>query len=1105
MKTIVNFFYRACVLVMLSTLCVKVSAQSGKYFSPDNGLSSSLVNAIYQDSRGFVWVSTEYGLNRFDGLTFTVYSHSDDDAGSLANNYSQALGEDAHQNLLVASENALMRYNRATDSFSRIPLIRNSRRVAARVIAIQKDGDGTVWVATRGQGLFRLDSESDEAQSVDDLLQDANVNYQACLWVDSKGNVWIGTENEGLIFFDRKAKQKQQFSDPSFVEGGVTCVTEDDKGVVFVGTNKHGLVRYDVEKKKMTPVPYKGNGSMGTIYCMANINGRLFVGTDGQGLKYYNAEKNDLEDYLVDRAPIDLSEAKIHAIMKGNEGNVWLGLFQRGLVSMPEANNTFDYFGYKSVIENPLGTACILSVNQTPDKHIWVSGDGEGLYELDENGHRLRHLQPTGSAGSVPQTPLCTYLDSRGNFWVGSFLGGISRLDRGSGSCSLLADSLKSAIVYAIAEDKKHNLYFSLFGQGFVQYDLDLHYVTRYASSKDEKVDRSRDELMGDWVNAIFCDRDGYVWLGHDKGVSCFNPETNSFLNFDHRNTLVIGCVGYAFCQDLNGNVWVGTTDGLYRYNRAKNELSHFTVKDGLASNVVCGLAADEKGNIWISTYRGMTCFEATSGNFVNYQASDGLQGNEFTHGAYFTASDGRIFFGGTNGVTAFYPDRVGAVSHPVQVHISDFFIGNDAVHRNTLSGNKAVVDDEVFDAEVFRLSHSDNTFSIAFTTLNFDHPEQITYQYRIDELGDRWMTTSPGVERVTYNNLAPGTYTFRILAIDHGRPSEERVVTIIIDKPWYVTWWAILIYIAVFCVLVWVAAVFVLARLRRFRQNAIAKRKGQLEDAQSQFYGRFSEEIRKPVASLMKTLEMFKKTDKEGTLRDVHLGMYAQNYRLYHLVQQMIDVRNIDRDELKLHFSEINLVSFIDNLVPAFEPAAEERRLRFVFAHQQQKLMVWADTEQLIHVIVNMLVNAFKYTPKGGDVRISLTIGHDDAREDALFEYCEIAVEDTCTALNKTQAAHIFDRFYQPEDGSEDAHAIGRVGMYMVKRIMELHHGYIFATTGSDGRGNRFVARLPLGKGHLTEEELKPAPTPHTSAPWKVAPMREMNETKVKALVNVE
>jgi signal transduction histidine kinase/ligand-binding sensor domain-containing protein len=1079
-------------------------AQSGKYFSPDNGLSSSLVNAVYQDTRGYVWIATEYGLNRFDGLTFKVYFHSDDDAGSLANNYSQCLGEDAHQNLLVASENALMRYNRETDSFSRIPLLRNERRVTARVVAMQTDPNGTVWIATRGQGLFRLDSESSDAQSVDQAFTDANLNYQAALWVDSRGWVWIGTENEGLVCFDRKSSQKQVFDDARFTESGVTCITEDDNGVVFVGTNKKGLMRYNLANKSMSAVPYAGNGSLGTIYCMANIKGKLIIGTDGQGIKVYNPEKEVVEDYDVDRAPIDLSEAKIHTIFKGNEGNVWLGLFQRGVVSLPQSGSTFDYFGYKSVKGNPLGTACILSVNQTPDKHIWVSGDGEGLYELDEHGHRLNHYQPGGGSNSVPLTPLCTFLDSQGNFWVGSFLGGILRMDRSSGHCTLMADSLKAAIVYAIAEDKQNNLYFSLFGQGFVQYNLKSHDMARYSSSKDDKVDRARDELMGDWVNAIYCDKDGYVWLGTDKGISCFNPETNSFLNFDHRNSLTTGCVGYAFCEDAAGNVWAGTTDGLYAYNRKRNETRHFTVKDGLASNVVCGLAADERGNIWISTYQGMSCYEASNAHFVNYQASDGLQGNEFTHGAYYCAPDGRVFFGGTNGVTAFYPDRVGAVEHSMEVHITEFYIGNDAVHRNTMSGDRLVVNGEVYDAEVFHLAHNDNTFSIAFTTLSFDHPEQITYRYRIDQLGEQWMTTRPGVERVTYNNLAPGVYTFRIFAIDHGKESEMRVVNIIIDKPWYTKWWALLSYVVVFLIAVWVFAIFVLARLRRHRLAEMEERENQMNDAKSLFFAKFSEEIRKPVASMLRTLDMFKKTDKEGTLRDIHLGLYRQNYRLYHLVQQMIDVRVIERQEMKLHFQQLDLVEFIDSLTPSFESTAVERRIHFAFAHQHQNEMVWADPDQLIHVVVNILVNAFKYTPEGGSVRISLATGHDVNRQDLLSEYCQITVDDTSVPLRPEQAKHVFDRFYQNDSSQGGEHAMGRVGLFVARSIVELHHGEIFLDQSAEVTGTRFVIRLPKGKKHLTPEELAPAPVRKLSQ-REVAPMKTINETKIEALVGVK
>ena len=769
-------------VVCLCCIAQYSEAQTGKVYTTDMGLSSSLINQIFQDKQGFIWVTTEYGLNKFDGLRFTNYRHISADSSSIRNNYVRTLFEDSRRNLLVGCIDGLMKYDRETDSFLEIPMFRAGKRVFPHITQMQELHNGEIWMTTTGQGMFRLDEQQKQAVSVDNLLKQSNYNFQSCFYEDSYYNIWIGTYGNGLICYMPATKEVRVFKYPTLNDNNVAAIIEDKEGNLFVGTQKQGLSRYNRQENNFIPVPYTGDGPL-SVYCMSLVSGQLLVGTDGQGLKMYNSAKEQLEDYTINSAPMDFSEGKIHTVLEDKDKNLWLGLFQKGVVLIPKQDNPFEYYGSKSIYYNPIGQGCVMSIFQDSNGHLWVGADNEGIYELDANGKRLRHYQPGSSAHSVANTIMCIYEDTDKNLWLGSYTRGVARFNRKTGECdySLPIDNEK---IFSITEDKQKNLYIGTLGSGFYQYNLKTGKLKHYESSKDETDDLKRNELVNDWVNYIFCDSEGLIWLGHYKGVSCFNPSTESFINYKKVNTLISGCVGYVIQEDHSGKIWAGTTDGLYSFDKTTNELERFAMANGLPNNVICGLSEDFRHDIWISTYMGISRYDVQNNRFINYYSRDGLQGNEFMHGAFYTDKNGKIYFGGINGITCFSPGSIGNTSKETNVWITDFYVFNQPIHKNSLSNGDPIIHTSVQEANLFRLSYLDNTFSIIFSTLQYNNPEQISYQYKIDELGSQWLSTEPGVNRVTYNNLPPGKYTFRVRALNYGNYSEVRTIKILITLP---------------------------------------------------------------------------------------------------------------------------------------------------------------------------------------------------------------------------------------------------------------------------------------------------------------------------------
>lgn len=1080
MKTAPN---KAPLIVLLLCLVVlPLAAQTGKFYSTNNELSSSLINQIFQDKRGFIWIATEYGLNRFDGLRFSNYKHVSGDSTSIKNNYVRTLFEDSRQNLLVGCIDGLMKYDSETDTFREIPMIRAGKRVFPHITQMQKLHNGEIWVVTTGQGIFRLDEEKQQAESIDAIMRQVNYNFQSNLYEDSHYNIWIGTEGDGLICYLPDTQEVRVFRYPVINDNYVSAIGEDKYGNLFIGTQKHGLSRYEREQNRFVPVPYMGGEEL-SIYCLTLVDDRLLIGTDGQGLKTYNRMTGKIEDYSINSAPLDFSEGKIHTIMEDRDKNLWVGLFQKGIVLMTKQENPFEYYGNKSIHYNPIGQGCVMSIYQDSNRHLWVGADNEGIFELDAEGKRLRHYQPGNDPRSMANTIMCMYEDTNGDFWLGTYTRGLAKLNRRTGECEypLPVDNEK---IFSITEDRHKNLYIATFGSGFYQYNLVTKELKHYESSKDETGDLTRNELANDWVNYIFCDSEGMIWLGHYKGISCFNPVNESFINYRKVNTLVEDRVGYVVQEDHAGNIWAGTTDGLYCFNKKTDELTCFTVADGLPNNVICGICEDEEHNMWISTYMGICKYDAKTGRYINYYAGDGLQGNEFTHGAFYKDEAGKVYFGGINGITYFQPSSIESVLKDTKVWITDFSIFNQPVRKNTRSGRHTVIYTSVPDANMFQLAHYDNTFSIVFSTLQYNNPEQISYQYKIEELSNQWLSTEPGVNRVTYNNLLPGKYTFHVRALSHGNLSEIRTVKILITPPWYEMWWAYCIYAFLFGLLVLGIVNYILSRMRHRREIMKREHAEQLNEAKLQFFINISHEIRTPMTLIINPLEKLLAEKKGGEVQKTYLMIYRNAQRILRLINQLMDIRKLDKGQMFMKFRETDMVGFIDDVMLTFDYMARKKKIHFSFEHVMPQLKVWVDMNNFDKILMNIFSNAFKYTPEQGEITVILSTGRDSTRRDPLKEYFEITVTDNGIGLDREKIERIFERFYQIDNDVTKSNFGTGIGLHLSRSLVELHHGIILAENREDAPGSRFIIRIPLGSAHLRTDELEDVEaviTPHT------------------------
>lgn len=1060
----------------ITAFCLSIAsyAQVGKLYSAEQELSNSLINDIYQDSYGFIWTSTEYGLNKYDGTRYRIYKYNEKDPTTIRNNYVSTTVEDNKQRLWIGLINGLMIYDRNKDCFKEIIMKRNGKRVYPLVTSIIQLHDGTIWIGTAGAGLFSYLEDKGIATPKYKISKQIHSTILSYIYEDSRMNIWIGTEDNGVACYMPFSNKIRIYNYPELSSNHVSSIAENNEGTMFIGTLNHGINKMSVKDKTFSVI--NNNRSLAIKSLTINRANHLLIGTDGQGLKIYNEKDNNILTYQPQHSPFNLSSGKVHSILEDRSGNLWLGIFQKGVLFLPNSVSMFNSWTFVNHDNHSIISGSVMSVHRTRDGRIWVGVDSEGLYEINKNGEILHHyLNTTGDSTSVPYTIMCMFEDTKGQLWLGSYTNGLALFNKTTGKCTYI-DQLKDKRIYNINEDKDKNLFIATLGSGLFRYNLITHKLIHFDMNSANNGNVLESERLGALMGFITSYYDGnhYLWLGHFRGISCFDIRTNSFVNLRDVNKRLNERACYCMLKDYRGNIWLGTSCGLFLYNVKKKTLKEYTTDNGLSNEVISGICEDKNHYIWCSTYNGLTRLDPSTGNCLNFFIEDGLQGNEFTYGAFYKDYEGFLYFGGTNGITCFDPQKIQESKKNLRILITNFYLYNDKpINTRSKSNGHSIMQESVLNNEVYSLGYNDNTFTIEYSVMEFANPDRIIYEYKMEGLSDKWVSNRSGVNRVTYNNLRPGKYTFLVRAKDGDNYSNEKKITIIIAHPWYSTPWAFLLY---FCILVVFGALLAnMARSKneQLKQKRLHRDAERINEAKLQFFINISHEIRTPMTLIINPLEKLLKETKDAELTKTLTLMYRNGQRILRLINQLLDVRKIDKGQMHLKYRETNIVGFIKDLMLPFSYTADKRNITFRFFHEEDELMVWIDLNNFDKVLMNLLSNAFKFTPDGGEISITLSTGTDPMVKGALKKYFEIIVVDNGIGLDPDKVKQIFERFYQINNDAAQSNFGTGIGLHLSRSLVELHHGTIKAENRTDCVGSKFIVRLPLGCNHLKKEEL--------------------------------
>jgi signal transduction histidine kinase/ligand-binding sensor domain-containing protein/DNA-binding response OmpR family regulator len=1029
---------RTILLLLMSVLFSGLSYAQTGYFIPSDRFSSSLISDLCQDKQGSIWIATDYGLNRFDGYRFQTFLHNESDSNSLAVNVVVSLLTDRDGQLWVGTNHGLNRFDSDTETFINYPF---PYGLHPRVSDICQRKNGTLLVGTDGYGLFSL-----KDGKLSPFVIDQREMYFTHIFEDSKGRLWKAGFDETIVMFD--GKKVTRFT--SMVGNPQGFIERDGEVLVLC---LHGLMSYRNGKMTVANIDISQAVSREAVFTTISLgeSNNIYIGTRGQGLyRLISDGTRRLVRVDIDAYGIDLNTARVNCVFFDRGGNMWLGCHRKGLLMMPLRPMAFKNWSFQSQGVN-LGST-ISSVCEGDDGMIWCTVQGVGVYGFDRNGHVKAHP-------ASPDAVEFIFRDNLKRYWVGTD-DGLFAYDPNTGRYQLKV-TFDCDKFNDMTSGPDGRIFISTYSRGFCVYDPKTEELRNYNFNQGDSVNG---RICNNWIQGMATDTQGLLWMATTSGVSCFNPATGSFRS-QGWGALLYGVGCFDVCElhsgqlsdgrQLRGCIAIGTEQGLYLYDRRTRNVERFPGSEQLNNKAISYIVQSNEGDLWCSTSQGIWQYQLRTHTFIGFVGGNGLTQKEYLYGVGMHTDNDKIFFAHSDGLTTFMPKDIKADSSSLApLHLTGVLVGGQVVTSQTVLNDIRVTDKPVWDSDLFTLSYLDHTITLGFSQMTFDNPMNVIFEYRVDD-GD-WIRNPVGVNEFTLSHLQPGTYHIHVRALQGSEYTPEKEVTLVIRAPWYRTKLAYFIYFAILVSL----GVYVFVTYRRRATE-------QMNEEKMKFLINATHDIRSPLTLIMSPLANLKRrlsgTDQTDALRDIDTIEHNAK-RILNLVNQILDVRKIDKQQLQLHCQQTDMVKFVNGICRMYEYNASERHITFRFNHEDERLEAWIDRSQFDKVVTNLLSNAFKYSFDGGTIEINLS--HDDKN-------LKLQVVDTGVGLDGDSLKHIFDRFYQGTN-SYRLHIDGTgIGLNLCKMIVDMHHGTIEARNRQGEKGSVFEVCLPLGKEHLTEQEI--------------------------------
>ena len=1024
---------RKLLLTLITVISQTLSGQT--HFYTSEKLSSNQITHICQDKDGYLWIGTEYGLNKYDGYRFTNYLHDAGNQNTVSSNVISCLFQDCEGTLWVGTQTGLDRYNPESNRF--IPVEMKGAASLPRINAIIQEDSCHLLIGTAGYGLFRLNTRDNSSEKLDGYAKGDN-NFFSYIHIDKKGYFWKSGYGHSII----RRSGNGLIEEMTSPYGTVTGFLDYEDGVLIICN--HGMLFYR-DGQLLTDFIDLGelHGKdllLRTAKC--DSDGNLFIGTIGNGLWWVPRGESRMRRYEFQNASIDLNTATIWSLFEDSQENLWVGCLKRGLLMIPRQKPPFRT--WKFIDQNIKTGGSLTSVCAGDNGMIWCAVQNNGIFGFDAQGRMVAHP-------SSPEGTYLVYRDGAGQYWIGTNAG-LFAYNPLTGAARQKT-AFKSGYINSITDDGKGKLFFSVFSQGFFLYDTKTGEQRRFSM---HDTDEKRGRLHNDWISKLFVDSKGKVWICTASGINCYDPDEDHFHPYGWEVLMDYNSIE-SVCETRDHQMLIGTNTSLYFYDSQEKTAKPFPEAQALSNKVVGGIVEDLSGDVWISTTMGLWQYKHHEHQFVGHIHGNGLASREYVSGVSMRTADGRIWFGFSDGVTSFLPEELKRVNNEIgQVHLTGIYVGGRALPVQ----------------KSFSLAFIDNTFSMEFSSLNYSNADNVIYEYRLNG-AQEWSRTEVGRNVVSFTHLQPGSYILEVRALENGAYTDTEIFHVTIKAPWYRSSWAYILYILVALIVV---GLLVWSYTRRRRQE--------LDEEKMKFLINATHDIRSPLTLIMSPLHKLLKHNFDPEIKNELKTIEHNAQRVQNLVNQILDIRKIDKQQMSLKCQETDMVQYIGNLLKSYEYTAKERAITFRYSPEPDKLKVWFDRKAMDKVVDNLLSNAFKYTYDNGEIEVRVT------EEDG--KYALLQVVDNGMGI-KGDPRKLFDRFYQGAS-SQSMHIEGTgIGLNLCKMMVEMHHGSISAANRDGDQGSVFTVRLPLGCEHLKKEELL-----QTEEKEKVAKVKSQSNYRV-------
>jgi len=1035
---------------------------------------------------GFMWFGTKDGLNRYDGYSFKVYRYDPFDSTTISENFIQCIFEDSKNRLWIGTDK-LNLFLPESDGFKRIDL--NLQIDGGfnpdfnKIVSISEDKYGTLWLGT-DNGLIRYEPEYNRSAIYyfsKNENQELSDNFILSLYCDDS-LVIAGTQN-GMKLLNIDFLKNQEFKvreishlpSQELISSKRTILSQfrTSNNIIYAGTPA-GLIKINLVTGKSEYIPYSGHVftpqwlNRILSICM-DKNNNLWLAASGS-LIIYNPGQNTFNYYF--HNPKDaqsLSMNSITSLYSDRGGKIWIGTAGKGInIYDQNRKNFFLYNGFidKEPFKSTFSVSHVLSDSKGL---LWISSQ-ERLYKVNRKTNEYSRVNLLfGEEGEITSI----LEDKQKNIWVSSS-GGLYKISlsgniRHYSHNPLNPNSLKSNFVQLLFIDNNETLY--VLNNGYLsKYEEKTEAFTHYKlpfGIVNKKLT----------IKCIAKSSENEFWFGCSDGLVKYNLITQKKTIYRHQpgNTLSISSNDIlTICEDPKQPkkyLWIGTQGGgLSKLNLEDGTFTNFSVKDGLPNNVVYGILSS--GNdLWLSTNNGLSLLSFDKygiPSFRNYDVSDGLQGNEFNTGAYFKSHTGELFFGGLNGVNAFFPDDIRDNIYIPPVIITELNFLNLLNEKDTFSKTINILSNSF----EITIPYSENSFTVHFAALDYTAPGKNKYMYKLKPINDQWINL--GTQRnVTFTELGPGNYELVVRGSNNDEiwNNEGASLLITITPPFWQTTWAYLFYGALILLLFYMLRRYELNRMKlksRLKQEYFETQKlKELDEMKSGFFANISHEFRTPLTLIIGPSEQLVAEENNKSKKEKLETIRKNASRLLRLINQILELSKLEKNRYKISFSEGNIVEFLKMIVTSFNVIAEVRKIQLKLISEQENIPLYFNNDTIEKIFYNLLSNAFKFTPPGGTIEVSVSEINQGDKKD-----CRISVKDSGIGIPENELNKVFTKFYQLNTTAGYSDQGSGIGLALVKELVELHYGEVKVESKLN-EGTTFIVTLPLGREHLKDEEI--------------------------------